>query len=113
MNFHQPVPSECLPKGKFKGKTFDEVPQNYLLWMCYDSDYFLSSCFDNLRIDAKNHLLNNFIMPFGKPKGLTIKQAIEKMRSWCEWMSTSSDFECKALQRLVSDALTLFLPIDI
>jgi len=108
INFHQPLPSDCIPKGKFKGKLFNEVPQNYLLWMCYDSDYFLSPCFNNLRVDAKDYLLNNFVLPFGKPKGLTVKQAIEQMRSWCVWMSESTDFECKALQKLMNDGLHLF-----
>lgn len=107
MNDHN-LPTDCIPKGKYKGKSFEDVPQNYLLWMCYDSDYFLAPCFNCLRVDAKNHLLHNFIMPFGKVKGLTIQQAIEQMRGWCVWMSESSDFECRALQKLVSDALSLF-----
>jgi len=100
--------NEVIPFGKHKGKLIKDVPQDYLLWLCYESDYFQSNENKNIRLDCKNYLLHNFVMPFGKVKDMTVKAAALHQRSWCMWIADNEEMSCKALQKLINDAIFFF-----
>lgn len=71
-----------LQVGKHKGKHFEEVDMDYLLWYLYN----VKDINTNLKTKMECHLFDNYTLKFGKYKDETIRYVHLNGNNYLEWL---------------------------